>query len=191
MVSGASVGSNPDIVSKTAAAIQEAVNVPVFVKLTPEGGRIADVAKACFDNGIASVGGTGNRLAIPDFDINNPEHGICHLQDEPTLACFSGPWLKPLALRDVYEMRKICNPDNMVMGSGGIEKWDDAVQMIMCGADFIQMRNLNIDPNWYLYRIDFQPRGEAMGIARLLEELKRRFPELRVGYFNPCLDPGA
>jgi dihydroorotate dehydrogenase/Pyruvate/2-oxoacid:ferredoxin oxidoreductase delta subunit len=139
VVSGASVGSNPDIVSKTAAAIQEVVNLPVFVKLTPEGGRIADVAKACFDNGIACVGSTGNRLAIPDFDINNPEQGICHLQDEPTLACFSGPWLKPLALRDVYEMRKICNPDNMVMGSGGIEKWGDAVQMIMCGADFIQI----------------------------------------------------
>jgi dihydroorotate dehydrogenase len=139
VVSGASVGSNPDIVSKTAAMIQEVVNVPVFVKLTPEGGRIADVAKACFDNGIACVGGTGNRLAIPDFDITNPEQGICHLQDEPTLACFSGPWLKPLALRDVYEIRKQCNPENMVMGSGGIEKWDDAVQMIMCGADFIQI----------------------------------------------------
>jgi dihydroorotate dehydrogenase/Pyruvate/2-oxoacid:ferredoxin oxidoreductase delta subunit len=139
VVSGASVGSNPDIVSQTAAVIQEAVNVPVFVKLTPEGGRIADVAKACFDNGIACVGGTGNRLAIPDFDITHPERGICHLQDEPTLACFSGPWLKPLALRDVYEMRKQCNPENMVMGSGGIEKWDDAVQMIMCGADFIQI----------------------------------------------------
>lgn len=139
VVSGASVGSNPAIVSKTALAVQKAVNIPVFVKLTPEGGKIAEVAKACFDNGIASVGSTGNRLAIPDFDIDNPEQGICHLQDEPTLACFSGPWIKPLALRDVYEMRKQCHPDNMVMGSGGIERWNDAVQMIMCGADFVQI----------------------------------------------------
>ena len=139
VVSGASVGSNPEIVSKTATAVQDAVNIPVFVKLTPEGGKIADVAKACFNNGIVSVGSTGNRLAIPEFDINNPEQGICHLQDEPTLACFSGPWIKPLALRDVYEMRKHCRPENMVMGSGGIEKWTDAVQMMMCGADFVQV----------------------------------------------------
>ena len=139
VVSGASVGSNPDIVSKTAAAVQKAVNIPVFVKLTPEGGRIGEVAMACFSNGIVSVGSTGNRLAIPDFDIDNPEHGIFFLQDEPTLACFSGPWIKPLALRDVYEMRIGSNPDSMVMGSGGIERWDDAVQMIMCGADFIQI----------------------------------------------------
>ena len=139
VVSGASVGSQPDIVSKTAAAIQSAVDIPIFVKLTPEGGKIAEVAKACFDSGIISVGSTGNRLAIPDFDIYDPEHGICRLQDEPTLACFSGPWLKPLALRDVYEMRANCDPQSMVMGSGGIEKWTDAVQMLMCGADFVQI----------------------------------------------------
>ena len=139
MVSGASVGSNAKIVSTSALAIKNAVNIPVFVKLTPEGGKIGEVAKACFQNGIDSVGSTGNRLAIPDFDINNPEQGICHLQDEPTLACFSGPWLKPLALRDVYEMRKNCRPDNRVMGSGGIETWKDAIQMMMCGADFVQI----------------------------------------------------
>ena len=43
----------------------------MFVKLTPEGGKIGEVARACFDKGIDSVGGTGNRLAIPD---NNPNH---------------------------------------------------------------------------------------------------------------------
>jgi ferredoxin len=126
-------------VSKTAAAVKEAVQIPVFVKLTPEGGKVGYVAGACFDNGIVSVGSTGNRLAIPDFDIRDPERGICHLQDEPTLACFSGPWLKPLALRDVYEIRNQCPPDNVVMGSGGVENWTDAVQMMMCGADFIQI----------------------------------------------------
>ncbi|UCF96726.1 MAG: radical SAM protein [Spirochaetaceae bacterium] len=59
------------------------------------------------------------------------------------------------------------------------------------GIDLIQMRNLNIDPEWYLERIGFQPDGEAVGISRLLEILEHRFPELRFGYFNPCLDPGA
>jgi len=138
-VSGASLGSDAEIVSRIASAVQRAVEIPVFVKLTPEGGNVGDVAKACFDKGIPSVGSTGNRLAIPDFDIFEPEKGICHLQDEPTLACFSGPWLKPLALRDVYEMRLQCKPENMVMGSGGVEHWTDAVQMIMCGADFVQI----------------------------------------------------
>ena len=59
------------------------------------------------------------------------------------------------------------------------------------GIDFIQMRNLNIDPEWYLERIGFKPRGETIGIHRFLQIFEDRFPDLRFGYFNPCLDPGA
>jgi pyruvate-formate lyase-activating enzyme len=59
------------------------------------------------------------------------------------------------------------------------------------GIDLIQMRNLNIDPEWYLEGIDFEPEGEAVGVSRMLEILRARFPRLRFGYFNPCLDAGA
>ncbi len=59
------------------------------------------------------------------------------------------------------------------------------------GIDLIQMRNLNIDPEWYLARIGFQPEGETVGMLRFLRILEARFPDLRFGYFNPCLDPGA
>ena len=63
--SGASLGQNAEIVGMATKIISEAVDVPVFVKLTPEGGRIAEVAQACFENGASVVGTTGNRLAIP------------------------------------------------------------------------------------------------------------------------------
>jgi hypothetical protein len=53
------------------------------------------------------------------------------------------------------------------------------------------MRNLNIDPEWYLERIGFEPEGETVGILGLLRNLGDRFPDLSFGYFNPCLDPGA
>ena len=59
------------------------------------------------------------------------------------------------------------------------------------GIDLIQMRNLNIDPEWYLERIGFEPEGESVGILGMLQILGQRFPDLRFGYFNPCLDPGA
>ncbi|MBN2552392.1 MAG: radical SAM protein [Spirochaetales bacterium] len=59
------------------------------------------------------------------------------------------------------------------------------------GIDLIQMRNLNIDPEWYLEKIGFEPEGESVGILRMLQILEQRFPDLRFGYFNPCLDPGA
>ncbi|MDF1614150.1 radical SAM protein [Desulfurivibrio dismutans] len=54
-----------------------------------------------------------------------------------------------------------------------------------CRPDFIQLRNLNMDPDWYLEAIDFTPSGEAMGILAWRQALADRFPHLGFGYFNP------
>ena len=134
---GASLGQNSRIVGTATRLVVDAVDVPVFVKLTPEGGRIAEVAKACFDNGASVVGTTANRLAIPEFDIDHPAGGPFRLQAQPSVACFSGGWLKPLALRDVFEIRKKVGRDACILGTGGVRNHVDAVQMMMCGADMI------------------------------------------------------
>jgi len=57
--------------------------------------------------------------------------------------------------------------------------------------DLIQLRNLNADPEWILREMGVPAGEKAMGVRRLLNRLKERFPLLRFGYFNPCLDPGA
>lgn len=135
--SGASLGQNAEMVGTATRIISDAVNVPVFVKLTPEGGRIAEVAEACFDNGANVVAATANRLAIPEFDIHDPGRGPFQFQVEPSMACFSGGWLKPLALRDVFEIRKKVGSVPCILGTGGVRNYVDAVQMMMCGADMI------------------------------------------------------
>jgi MoaA/NifB/PqqE/SkfB family radical SAM enzyme len=53
--------------------------------------------------------------------------------------------------------------------------------------DFIQLRNLNMDPIWYLDTVKYQPSQAPMGISNWLAELKGLFPALRFGYFNPSL----
>jgi pyruvate-formate lyase-activating enzyme len=53
--------------------------------------------------------------------------------------------------------------------------------------DLIQLRNLNMDPDWYLAEMGHHPTSKPMGIRRWLAELKKRFPALRFGYFNPPL----
>jgi dihydroorotate dehydrogenase/NAD-dependent dihydropyrimidine dehydrogenase PreA subunit len=135
--SGASLGQNAEIVGMATKIISDAVDVPVFVKLTPEGGGIAEVAQACFENGASVVGTTANRLAIPEFDIHNPKRGPFRFQVEPSMACFSGGWVKPLALRDVFEIRKKVGSVPCILGTGGVRNYVDAVQMMMCGADMI------------------------------------------------------
>ncbi|MCU0571849.1 MAG: radical SAM protein [Syntrophobacteraceae bacterium] len=58
-------------------------------------------------------------------------------------------------------------------------------------VDLIQMRNLNIDPEWVLRELGVPPGGKAIGVKRLMERMKNQFPDLRLGYYNPCLDPEA
>ncbi len=60
-----------------------------------------------------------------------------------------------------------------------------------CDPDFIQLRNLNIDPDWYLDEIAPEENGPGMGIRRWLTRLKTEFPQLGFGYFNPPLQGKA
>ncbi len=150
---GASMGQNAVVVGMIAEAVKKAVKIPVFAKITPEGGHIGDVAKACFDKGIDCVVSVANRLAIADFDIENINQSPYRLQDEPTMACFSGPWIKPLALRDVYEIRKKAGVTRLIQGTGGIASARDAIQFIMCGADLI-----GVCTETMLHGFDFLPK---------------------------------
>jgi len=161
---GASMGQNAVVVSTIAEAVKKAVKIPVFVKITPEGGHIADVAKACFDKSIDCVVSVANRLAIAEFDIENINQGPYRLQDEPTMACFSGPWIKPLALRDVYEIRKKAGGTRFIQGTGGIASAKDAIQFMMCGADLIgvctetMLRGFDFLPKWLKQMQEFMDR---------------------------------
>jgi pyruvate-formate lyase-activating enzyme len=57
------------------------------------------------------------------------------------------------------------------------------------GLDCIQMRNLNIDPAWYLERIGYRPTGRRLGMMAMMDRVRRAHPHVRLGYFNPCLRP--
>lgn len=134
---GASLGQDGEAVAEIVREVKKAINIPLFVKLTPEGGKIADVASVIYAAGADAVGGTSNRMAIPPINLDDPGASPYHLQDEISMSCHCGAWLKPLALRDTYELRKVNGPDKNIMQAGGVRKWRDAVEMFMCGADLV------------------------------------------------------
>jgi dihydroorotate dehydrogenase/Pyruvate/2-oxoacid:ferredoxin oxidoreductase delta subunit len=137
VASGASMGQHEDQVAAVVRRLKKAINIPIIAKLTPEGGRIAQVAKAAMDAGADGVSGVANRLGIPPIDVRKYKKAIYNLQGENTMGCMSGPWIRPLAMRDVFEMRKHLGPEPHINGTGGIASMSDAVQMMMCGADTI------------------------------------------------------
>ena len=53
--------------------------------------------------------------------------------------------------------------------------------------DLIQLRNLNMDPEWYLEVLDFPTDASSLGITKWVNQLAANFPKLKLGYFNPAL----
>ncbi len=134
---GASLGQQGDAVAEIVREIKKVISIPLFVKLTPEGGQIANIASALYAAGADAVGGTGNRLGIPELDLDHPEQAIYHLQDEVSMSCYCGNWLKPIAQRDTYEIRKVNGFGPKIMAAGGITNWKDAVEMVLCGGNLL------------------------------------------------------
>jgi wyosine [tRNA(Phe)-imidazoG37] synthetase (radical SAM superfamily) len=56
------------------------------------------------------------------------------------------------------------------------------------GLKMIQWRNFNIDPDWYLGKINVADTGEAIGVKQLMELIQEEFPEVKYGYFNPPME---
>ena len=67
------------------------------------------------------------------------------------------------------------------------EEFEALGELLSCGVDFIQLRNMAIDPIWLLKKIGFKPQGKTLGVKGLVQALSREFPRLRFGYFNPPL----
>lgn len=76
----------------------------------------------------------------------------------------------------------------------GISDEEEEVEAIIhliddTGVDLIQMRNLNMDPEWYLREIGYRATGRRLGILQMMRRVRQAHPEVSFGYFNPCLNP--
>ncbi|MEJ7828679.1 MAG: radical SAM protein, partial [Segetibacter sp.] len=56
------------------------------------------------------------------------------------------------------------------------------------GLKMIQWRNFNIDPDWYLGKINASDTGECIGVKQLQELIREEFPGIKYGYFNPPIE---
>jgi len=137
---GALLGQSPQLAQQAARAVCDAVRIPVFCKMTPEAPDIAAVARAAVAGGAAGVtavnafsrfGGVdiynGGRTKTIDLDREQNTF-VCN-PDDPLL----GPAFKYRALRDVALIARAL-PGTPLLGGGGLYSFEDAVEMIMCGA---------------------------------------------------------
>ncbi|MGM0397034.1 MAG: dihydroorotate dehydrogenase [Bacillota bacterium] len=116
-------------------AVRKVTNKPLVVKLSPNAENISEMAVACVDAGADAISlvNTFNALAI---DIRKRRPVFNNIT-----AGLSGPAIKPIALRMVYEVAKSVRVP--IIGMGGIMSWEDAIEYIMAGATLVQVGSAN------------------------------------------------
>jgi len=128
---GSEIGQDTELLEDVVKAVKKQVNKPVFVKLTPNVTNIVECAKAAEKAGadaitaINTVRGMAINAETAKPILGNKFGGL------------SGPAMKPIALRCVYEVyREVKVP---VIGCGGISDWRDAVEFMLAGATAVQI----------------------------------------------------
>lgn len=136
---GMEYGSSPEAAAEVTAAIRKAAKRPLWVKLSPNVTDIAAIARAVEAAGAdcLTVANTYRAMCV---DIQTKKSRMGRLTGG-----LSGPAIKPITLRMVHEVcRAVKIP---VIGLGGIETAEDAVEYIVVGASAVQVGTASfIDP---------------------------------------------
>lgn len=128
---GAEIGQDPKLVKKVVKATRRSVEKPIFVKLTPNVADIAELAKAAEKAGADAITAINTvKAMVIDIETAKPILGN-------KVGGLSGPAIKPIAVRCVYEIYDAVKIP--VIGCGGIERWQDAVEFLQAGASAVQI----------------------------------------------------
>lgn len=129
---GAVFGNDPEVSAKVVAACRKVTNKPLITKLSPNQTDIAENARRCIDAGTDAFSAI-NTLTGMAIDI---EKRIPVLGNG--FGGLSGPAIKPVALYKVHQIYQVCRQHGIpIIGQGGINSADDALEFIIAGATAI------------------------------------------------------
>jgi len=124
-------GTDPECAASVVKACRAVTNKPLIVKLSPNVTDVVAMAKACEDAG-ADCLSLINTLTGMAIDLNRRRPVLANITGG-----FSGPAIKPIALRMVWQVAKAVKVP--IIGIGGIMSATDALEFILAGATAIQV----------------------------------------------------
>lgn len=143
---------DPGRSAKVVEQVRSATNIPIGAKLSPNSEAIADVAGACAAAGADWVVLT-NTVWGARIDLETRKPAL-----SGGIGGYSGPPLKPIALRCVMEVGA-AHPDLPIVGCGGVSTGDDVVEYLLAGASAVAVGTVHY--------------AEPKAGARILTELER------------------
>ena len=132
---GVAFGTDPVMAAAVTKSVKEVSSVPVIVKLSPNVTDIVSIARAVEDAGADSVS-LINTLIGMAINLKTRRPALANV-----IGGLSGPAIKPVALRMVYQVAKAVRIP--VIGIGGIETAEDALEFLLAGATAIQIGTAN------------------------------------------------
>ena len=156
---GMAFGTDPGAAQEVTAAVKAVTKKPVYMKLSPNVTDIAAIAKACEAGGADGITLINTLLGM----VIDPRTGRPIVSTK--MSGFSGPAIKPVALRMVYQAAQAVNIP--IIGVGGISTADDVIEFMSAGASAVQVGAQNlVDP---------------FACPKIIEELPRKLDEYGIG----------
>ena len=132
---GVDFGTDPEMAAEVVRKVRSACDLPIVAKLTPNVTSIVTIAQAAAEAGTDAVSLVNTFLGMAiDWRGRKPILGN-------TLGGLSGPAIKPLALRCVYQVAQ--QIDVPIIGVGGIQTIDDVMEFLVAGATAVQIGTAN------------------------------------------------
>lgn len=136
---GMSFGVSPASAAEVTKAVRKVYPKTLIVKLSPNVTHIADIARAVEAEGADSVSLVNTFLGMA-IDIYKRKPKL-----STVTGGLSGPCIKPIAIRMVWEVFNAVKIP--IVGMGGISNWQDAIEFILAGSSAIQIGTYNfVDP---------------------------------------------
>lgn len=128
---GMAFGANPEVAGRVTKEVRNVTTKPLVVKLSPNVTDIAGIAKIVEENGADAISLINTVLGMA-IDIRSKKPLLGN-----TFGGLSGPAVKPIALRMVYQVYKAVKIP--IIGMGGIASPEDALEFIMAGATLVSV----------------------------------------------------
>ncbi len=136
---GMSFGTSPEAAAEVTKAVKAVTTKPVIIKLSPNVTDIVSIAKACEEAGADGVSLINTLLGMR-IDLKTGKPVIAN-----KMGGFSGPAIKPVGIRMVYQVSQAVNIP--VIGMGGVSTAEDVIEYIMAGATAVEVGAANlVDP---------------------------------------------
>lgn len=160
---GIAFGQNPKAIEQITSAVKKVAKQPVIMKLSPNVTDITEMARAA-EAGGADVLSLINTLTGMKIDIHRRKFAIAN-----KTGGMSGPAVKPIAVRMVYQVAQAVNVP--IIGMGGIASADDAIEFILAGATAVSVGTANfMRPDTTIQVVDgIQAYMERYGVKDIKE----------------------